>query len=173
MRTLRPGGEFIEQARAILQNERVRLARLLGEHELVLVGGSCAHDTLTKGDVDLHLRVPAGDFDQTVTVLRDVYQVVHPEIWQESLATFAVRAALPTGVAVTRVGSEHDLRFSRSWQLLAADRDLLSAYNAMKLECQGDDREYERRKSAFFDMLLDRWPDHPAGGAAASRPRAS
>jgi len=84
MRRLRPGGEFIEQARAILQNERVRLAGLLGEHELVLVGGSCAHDTLTKGDVDLHLRVPAGDFGQTVTVLRDVYQVVHPEIWQES-----------------------------------------------------------------------------------------
>ena len=26
------------------------------------------------------------------------------------------------------------------------------------------DAEYEARKSAFFDMLLARWPDHPAGG---------
>jgi GrpB-like predicted nucleotidyltransferase (UPF0157 family) len=165
MRTLRPGGEVIEQARAILRHERARLAPLLGDHELVLVGGSCAPDALTKGDVDLHLRVPGEDFDTTVAVLRDVYQVVHPEIWQPTLATFAVEAPLPTGVAVTPVGSEHDLRFSRSWQLLAADPDLVDAYNAMKIRYRDDDAEYEARKSAFFDRLLSLWPQHPAGGA--------
>lgn len=165
MRMLRPGGEFIEQARAILESERARLVPLLGEHELVLVGGSCVHGALTKGDVDLHLRVPAGDFAPTVAALRRVYQVVHVEIWQRSLATFAIQAALPAGVAVTPVGSEHDLRFSRSWQLLAADPDLLNAYNEMKLRCQDDSGEYDRHKSEFFDLLVILWPDHPAGGA--------
>lgn len=169
VRILRPGGEFIDQARAILQTEQARLATLLGEHEFVLVGGSCALGALTKGDVDLHLRVPAGDFAPTAAALRGVYQVVHAEIWQLSLATFAVQAALPTGVAVTPVGSEHDLRFSRSWQLLVADPDLLNAYNVMKLRYRDDSGEYERHKSAFFDMLLDLWPDHPAGGAQVER----
>jgi hypothetical protein len=162
---LRPGGEFIDQARAILLTEQARLATLLGEHELVLIGGSCALGALTRGDVDLHLTVHAADFAPTVAALRGPYQVVHAEIWQLSLATFAVPAALPTGVAVTPVGSEHDLRFSRCWRLLAADADLLNAYNAMKLRCRDDGGEYERHKSAFFDMLLELWPDHPAGGA--------
>jgi GrpB-like predicted nucleotidyltransferase (UPF0157 family) len=162
--SLRPAGEVIGQARAILQRERARLAPLLGDHELFLIGGSSVDGALTKGDVDLHLRVPPEAFDRTVTVLRGVYRVVHPEIWQASLATFAIEAALPGGVAVTPAGSEHDLRFTRTWQLLAADPDLLSAHNAVKLRCESLGEEYERQKSAFFDMLVEIWPEHPAGG---------
>ena len=159
-RTLRPGREFLEDARAILAGERARLAALLaGEHELVLVGGSSLPDTLTKGDVDLHLRVPAEDFGPAVIALRGIYRVVHPEIWQDSLATFAVPAALPAGVAVTPVGSAHDLRFRRSWQLLAAHPELVEAYNATKLRYRDLPDLYERHKSAFFDLLL---ADHSA-----------
>ena len=161
---LRPASEVIGPARAILERERARLAPLLADHELILVGGSSVPGALTKGDVDLHLRVPPDAFDQTVTVLRGVYQVVHPEIWQASLATFAVEAPLPAGLAVTPAGSEHDLRFTRTWQLLAADPDLLSAHNAVKLRCENLGGEYERQKSAFFDRLVEIWPDHPAGG---------
>jgi len=92
---------------------------------------------------------------------------VHMEIWQATLATFAVEAPLPAGLAVTPAGSEHDLRFTRSWQLLAADPDLLSAHNAVKLRCENLGGEYERQKSAFFDKLVEIWPDHPAGGLRA------
>ncbi len=155
VRPLLPGSVFIADARAILAHERARLATLLGgqDHELVLVGGSSLPDTLTQGDVDLHLRVSREDFGRTVEVLRGVHQVVHPRIWQETLATFAVEAALPTGVAVTPVGSEHDIRFSRGWQRLAADPGLVAAYNAMKVRCRDDPDEYERQKSLFFDMV--------------------
>ncbi len=154
---LRPGSEFINDARAVLAAERTRLAGLLGgEPELVLVGGSSVPAALTKGDVDLHLRVPAAEFDRTVALLRGVYQVVHPEIWQETLATFAVPAALPAGVAVTPADSVHDVRFRRSWQLLAADPQLVEAYNTMKLRHRDRPEEYERHKSAFFDMLVAR-----------------
>ena len=153
---LRPGSEFIVTARAVLAHEQTRLESLLGEHELVLVGGSSVPAALTKGDVDLHLRVPAAGFGPTVTALREIYAVVHPEIWQESLATFEVPdAPLPTGVAVTPVGSEHDTRFRLGWQLLAADPALVDAYNAMKLRHRDRPEEYEQRKSAFFDMLMD------------------
>jgi hypothetical protein len=165
---LRPASEVIGQARAILERERARLAPLLNGHDLLLVGGSSVAGALTKGDVDLHLRVAPEDFDRTVTVLRGVYQVVHPEIWQATLATFAVEAPLPTGVAVTPAGSGHDLRFTRSWQLLAADPELLSAHNAVKLRCENLGAEYERQKSAFFDHLVEIWPDHPAGGGRPS-----
>jgi GrpB-like predicted nucleotidyltransferase (UPF0157 family) len=151
--SLRRGSDVIEQARAILAAERARLAGLLGEHELILLGGSSVPGALTKGDVDLHLRVPPADFDRAVAALRGVHLVVHPEIWQDTLATFAVEAALPTGIAVTPAGSEHDVRFTRGWHRLATDPALVAAYNAMKLRYWGRGEEYERQKSAFFDAL--------------------
>ena len=155
MSDLRPGADFIDTARAILQHERDRLAVLLPHpHELVLVGGSSLPQALTKGDADLHLRVPVSAFPPVVTALSDIYEVVHPEIWQTTLATFAVEAALPAGMAVTPAGSEHDRRFTRSWQRLNADPALVLAYNDLKVRHRDDPDEYERQKSAFFDSLV-------------------
>ena len=150
MTTLRPAEDFIADGRRILAAVQARLAPLLPPHELTLTGGSSVPGALTKGDVDLHLRVAPEDFARTVGVLRGLYPVVHPEIWQGTLATFAVPAELPTGLAVTPAGSEHDVRFRRTWQLLAAHPDRLAEYNAVKLGA-GD---YEAAKSAFFDRLL-------------------
>ena len=155
MYDLRPGAVFLDMARVILRLERDRLAVLLpNPHELVLVGGSSLPLALTKGDVDLLLRVPVDAFPQVVNALNEIYEVVHPEIWQTTLATFAVEAALPTGMAVTPAGSEHDLRFTRSWQRLAADPALVVAYNDLKVRHRDNPGEYERQKSAFFDSLV-------------------
>jgi hypothetical protein len=152
---LRPAAGLRCAALAILAAERGRLAALgLPPHELELTGGCSVDGALTKGDVDLHLRVDRASFDAVVAALRGVYEVVLPEIWQPgALATFAVPgAALPTGVAVTPVGSAHDVRFRRSWALLRADPELLAAYNAVKVA--GPD--YEEAKSTFFDRLMDK-----------------
>jgi hypothetical protein len=145
---LRPAADLLDAATAILAAEQTRLAPLLAPPwELVLTGGSSVAGAMTRGDVDLHLRVEPGTLAACVAVLRGCYDVVHSEIWQDTLATFEVPCApLRTGVAVTPVDSVHDLRFRRSWELLAADPDLLAAYNAMKL-AGGD-------KSAFFDRLM-------------------
>jgi GrpB-like predicted nucleotidyltransferase (UPF0157 family) len=152
---LRPGADFIDAANEILERERARLAGLIPTtHELLLVGGSSIPAALTKGDVDLHLRVAPPTFSAVVVALTDVYDVVHPEIWQPTLATFTVAARLPTGVAVTPAGSGHDRRFTRTWQRLAADPSLVAAYNTIKIQARADPDAYERRKSAFFDEVV-------------------
>jgi GrpB-like predicted nucleotidyltransferase (UPF0157 family) len=151
MQPLRPAETVIDDARRIAAQVGARLAPLLPPHELTLTGGSSAPGALTKGDVDLHLSVAPADFAATVTTLRSLYRVVHPEIWQDTLATFAVDADLPTGIAVTPRGSEHDRRFRRAWDLLRADPALLAQYNAVKA---GDAEGYEDRKSAFFTRIV-------------------
>ena len=164
---LRPAEDFLDQAVTIAAVERERLRALGVEGQLQLTGGSSVAGALTRGDVDLHLRVPPAAFAEVVALLGSRYLVVHSEIWGATLATFTVPAALPTGIAVTPAGSEHDLRFTRTWQLLAADPALLEEYNAVKLAAAGDgDRGYEDRKSAFFDRLLALWPTHETGGPA-------
>ena len=161
MEPLRPAETVIADARRIAAEVGARLAALLPAHELTLTGGSSVPGALTKGDVDLHLTVAPADFAATVTALRALYRVVHPEIWQDTLATFAVDAQLPTGIAVTPAGSEHDHRFRRAWELLRADPALLAEYNAMKA---GSAAGYEERKSAFFTRLVS------GPGPRAARP---
>lgn len=157
MTNLRRAGEIQQRARVILATERERLAPLLPPHELRLTGGTSVATALTKGDVDLHLRVDDVSFRATVAALRRLYVVVHRHIWTDTLATFSVPASLPTGVAVTPIGSEHDVRFLTTWQLLSSRPDLLAEYNAVK---QAAGADYEARKSAFFDQLV-RDAGHP------------
>jgi hypothetical protein len=160
-------------ARAVFAAQRRRLRHLGVPGELLLVGGCCVSGALTRGDVDLHLRVPPDAFAHAVNLLRDHYPVVHPEIWTTTLATFDVPPGAPgdppAGLAATPLASEHDLRFTRSWQLLAADPALLAEYNAAKLagESDVDGPGYEALKSAVFDRLVELWPRHPAGGGRA------
>ena len=162
-RALRWSDGVLPAARAVLATERARLRDAGVPGDLVLVGGSSVRGALTRGDVDLHLRVPADRFGAAVALLRPLYAVVHPEIWAPTLATFTVSAPLPAGLAATPLGSPHDLRFTRTWALLAADAGLLAEHNAVKSEAAGlGEEEYERRKSAFFDRVVAAWDSpHP------------
>jgi GrpB-like predicted nucleotidyltransferase (UPF0157 family) len=160
---LLPAEQIRDQALEILRTQRdwLRLHGIAGN--LKLIGGSSVPGALTKGDVDLHLTVPAEAFASTVAELERSLRVVHPEIWCPTLATFSVSAALPTGLAVTPLGSEHDVRFTRTWHLLATDPVLLAEYCALKIAHDGEP-EYEQEKSAFFDRLVELWPPDTAGG---------
>ena len=160
----RPARELLADAAAIAERERRRLARLVPAGELVLTGGTSLPDALTGGDVDLHLRVPEADFASAVVALKRLYRSVHPEIWSRTLATFEVpEAPLPTGIAVTPMGSEHDVLFTRSWALLASDRRLLEGYNAMKRRHAGGSAEaYTASKAAFFAALMERRDERAA-----------
>ncbi len=151
---LRPSSELLVLAQFVLEREQLRLAALT-TGQLVLTGGSSVPGALTVGDIDLHLRVDPADFAESVARLREVYDSVHPEIWTESLATFAVSGEA-VGIAVTPVGSVHDRRFSEAWRRLRADPDALNAYNRMKRDHAGDvDADYLAAKAHFFNRLAD------------------
>ena len=126
--------------------------------ELVLTGATSVPGALTRGDVDLHLRVSPEDFASAVTALGAVYPVGSPHSWAETLAVFDVPGPRATGLAVTPLGSPHDVRFRTTWQVLRDSPELLAELNAVKRACAGTDA-YEDRKSAFFSFLLDR-PAH-------------
>ena len=164
-----PASAGLPRARAILDRETERLRDISGA-TLELTGGSSVAGALTGGDVDLHLRVPPKAFEAAVALLRDRYEVVHPEIWSASLATFRVPGDDLVGVAVTPIGSEHDERFRRAWDRLRADPGALAAYNAMKqAHAESDDAEYLAAKAGFFEDLdrRERPPD-PHGPVEAA-----
>lgn len=151
--------KLLPEARGIADEQAERLRSLVPDGELILTGGSSVHDALTRGDIDLHLRVPEPRFAAAVEALRTICDVARPEIWAGTLATFTDRDDPRVGIAVTPIGSAHDRRFVRSWERLREDAGALEAYNAMKRAHAGGDRAaYEREKAAFFDRLVARDP---------------
>lgn len=123
--------------------------------ELRLTGALSVPGVLTRGDVDLHLRVPPALWQHAIALLRDHLETVHPDIWCDTLATFALPAAVPAGLAATPIGSEHDVRFTRTWQLLADDPARVAELNALKATAWAvSAREYEVQKGAFIERLL-------------------
>ena len=145
---------LLRRARAILGRERRRL-RGMTRGELVLTGGSSIPGAVTRGDIDLHLRVDPAEFESVIRQLSTVYDVVHPDIWSRTLATFAV-AGEDTGIAVTPIDSEHDRRCTKAWRRLRAEPGVLDAYNRMKLEhATSDERTYLAAKGRFFERLAD------------------
>ena len=135
---------------------RDRVAAELGSlgvpGELELTGATSVPGALTKGDVDLHLRVPPDHFEETVRRLRTAYPVGSPSAWATTLAVFDLPGDRPTGLAVTPCGSEHDVRFVTCWAEIRRRPDLLAEYNDLK-RTASDEADYEERKSAFFTAV--------------------
>jgi ribosomal protein S18 acetylase RimI-like enzyme len=135
---------------------REEVARSLTEHgvpgELLLTGGSSLPGVLTKGDIDLHLRVAAAEYAGAVARLSGLYPIGSPHAWSGTLAVFDVPRARATGLAVTPVGSEHDVRFRSTWRTLRRHPELLEEYNAVKTAAWGSSR-YDEQKSAFFTSI--------------------
>jgi len=152
--------DLLDEARRV----RAEVARLLHglavPGELVLTGGASLPGLLTKGDIDLHLRVAARAYGDAVARLGRTFPVASAHAWADTLAVFQVPAPRAVGLAVTPLGSEHDQRFQRTWQALAGSPRLRAEYNALKTATPGTD-EYERRKSDFFSDVV-RGPDLPS-----------
>jgi GrpB-like predicted nucleotidyltransferase (UPF0157 family) len=152
-------GELVESDGLLADAAQVRdavaaaLAALGVPGELVLTGGCSVPGTLTRGDVDLHLRVDPEAFSDVVDRLRTAYPVASAHAWASTLAVFDVPGRHPTGLAVTPVGSEHDERFRATWRVLRRDPGLLAEYTALKAATAGTP-EYEVRKSEFVSRVV-------------------
>ncbi len=119
-------------------------------------GGTSLSEALTKGDLDIHVRVPAEDFASARDALAQIYERYCLEMWTPGFATFVMpNAPIPTGVAPTAIGSGHDRRFVAAWERLAREPRLLCEYNTLKRKHEGtaNYEGYRAEKSAFFTRI--------------------
>jgi GrpB-like predicted nucleotidyltransferase (UPF0157 family) len=96
--------------------------------------------------------------------LAQAYASHCPDMWTVGFATFVAEdTAIPTGVALTAIGDEHDQRFVVAWDRLRRDPQLLAQYNTLKLthEHAPAATSYEAEKSAFFSALAGGDPSPP------------
>ena len=153
----RPAHTLSGPIRQAFAEERSRILSLLPRAEVLHTGATLVPAALTLGDLDIHVRVSADEFFRASDTLAGAYARYRTELWTPEFATFVVpNASIPTGVALTAVGGEHDQRFVLAWDRLSREPQLLEELNALKLtyEETHDAASYESAKSAFFSALV-------------------
>lgn len=153
---IRPAAEIAASVAEAFGAQRARIARLLPRAEVEHVGSTAIPGALTKGDLDVLVRVPAERFETAVAALCGLYAIHQPQNWTPTYASFTDDTSRepPVGVQLVVAGSADDALFAPFRDAMIADPALLAQYNAMKLRFDGTDyAEYTDAKHAFIASL--------------------
>jgi len=151
--------EIHEAADAAAAEHRRRILARLPGAEIHHVGATAVPGALTKGDVDLAVRVEREELAPTQAELGVLYAIHQPENWTPTYASFIDPEASdpPVGVQLVVRDSPDDLLFVALRDLLRSDPDLLAAYNAFKREHEGTSYAvYTEAKERFWEPVLAR-----------------
>jgi GrpB-like predicted nucleotidyltransferase (UPF0157 family) len=125
--------------------------------EVEHVGATAVPGALTKGDVDLLVRVGEPCFSTAVEALRRQYAIHQPRNWTPTLASFKApdAAGLAVGIQLVVAGSDADAFFGPFRDALIDSPALLAEYNQLKLRLDGLDYEqYTEQKGEFIERVL-------------------
>ncbi len=155
--SLQSADQLRPQVERILRGVMAQLRALVPDAELHHIGATALPGALTKGDVDVLLRVPAPRFSAAVAALRPYFAVKQPDNWTAGFASFGDDTGheLPLGVQVVAEESASDfLLFLRDY--LSAHAEALAEYNRLKAAhaAEGPDA-YWRAKDVFLSRILD------------------
>ncbi|MGP3561351.1 GrpB family protein [Geobacillus sp. BK01] len=144
-----------ERAERVFSEHQERILRLLPKADVQHVGSTAIPNSLTKGDVDLQVRVPESMFAEAIEKLSTLYKVNEGSVRTDSFCAFYDETAdLPLGVQLTAIGSELDLFWKFRDVLLANDRYRVE-YDELKKQYEGKNmEEYRQAKQRFFGRLM-------------------
>ena len=136
------------------------LQTLLDTTEIEHVGGSSVKGAITKGDLDIQVRISATNLEQIIQKLDTRFERKRAELWNEHFAIYAdQRSPLKVDIMVTVIGSPYD-NFHRIRDVLQSNRDLLEEYNNLKVYHPNSSYdEYTENKKGFFGKILREYLD--------------
>jgi GrpB-like predicted nucleotidyltransferase (UPF0157 family) len=148
------------QLREHLAQVSAQLARLLPRAEFHHIGATAIPGAVTKGDVDVLLRVDAAEFPHAVDCLRQRFAIKQAKNWTAVFASFGDDSSFPfpLGVQLVIRESEADI-FLFLHEYLSADTKSLAEYNRIKEEAAplGADAYWEA-KNRFLSQILSSRP---------------
>jgi GrpB-like predicted nucleotidyltransferase (UPF0157 family) len=153
----RPEQANREAVAKAFDEHRAVIEALLPAAEVEHIGSTAVPGALTKGDLDLLVRVPEGRFDSAHAALRNRYAVDQPQKWTSRFASFKQEPAgeIPVGVQLVVAGGTDDALFVAWRDRLRADPDLLERFNAFKRGQVGaDPDDYIEAKAQFIEAVI-------------------
>jgi len=154
---IRRADEVHDVAEAVVEAHRRVVLELVPRAEVEHVGATAVPGALTKGDVDVLVRVGELEFPAAVEALSRRYAIHQAHNWTPALASFTDPDAvdLPVGIQLVVTGSEADRFFGPFRDALIGSDALLAEYNALKLRLDGLEYErYTELKAQFIERVL-------------------
>lgn len=164
--TFRNSDDVCAEAERLFGEQREILARLISGADIQHIGGTAVPGLLTKGDLDINVRVSQNDFLADVEILRKNYVINQPENWTNAFASFKddTSFALPLGIQVTVIGSPDD-HFVKHRDALRNNPALVEEFNKLKRTFDGKSMaSYREAKDKFLKSIPTETPARPAGG---------
>ena len=154
---IKPEEDLRELANATFDEHRRAVLALIPSADVEHVGATAVPGALTKGDVDVLVRVGEPEFAEAVEVLRCRYAIHQPYNWTPTLASFTAPAAAGLGVGIQLVveGSDADGFFGPFRDALINSPALLTEYNRLKQRLDGlGYQRYTDQKGEFIERVL-------------------
>lgn len=149
----RPMEDIRHIADAEFEKRKQQLLELMPYADVQHVGSTSIPGALTKGDLDIQVRVAEGEFEAAKALLRKYFRPNHEyEIWSESFASFEDydNIDIPLGIQLTIKDSVYD-EFHLVRELFRSSPELLERYNELKRSVDGRPySEYRKRTRDFF-----------------------
>lgn len=149
--------EFKQMADSLFNQEKRRLQLFVYDADIQHIGGTAVPELLTKGDLDINVRVKQEDFILTIENLKKIYAVNQPENWTNTFASFKDDNSfeLPLGVQVTVINSPQDF-FVKHRDTLLNNPKLVKDFNELKNDYEGKDMDSYR--TAKMEFLVKNFP---------------
>lgn len=144
--------EVSEKVSALFDAEKTKLSELFPHADIQHIGGTSVPGTISKGDLDINVRVATDDFNSTTEKLKTIYEINQPNNWTVGFSSFKDDSR-DLGVQVTVIGSPDDC-FVAQRDYLRAHPEKIAELNQLKERFEGKSMdEYRKEKGAFFEGL--------------------
>jgi len=132
------------------------------------IGATAVPGCLTKGDLDIVVRVPAEDFEEADTALASRFSRNAGSVRTTDFSAFEDASRHPhLGIQLAAIDGPYDV-FHLFVEALQASPNLVAAYNALKRRHDGGEMTvYRSAKDAFIEKVL---ADIRSGARADYRP---
>ncbi len=121
------------------------------------IGSTAIPDSLTKGDLDVNVRVAKENFTVSVDTLKKMYEINQPHNWTPTYASFKddTGLSMPFGIQLTVIGSPDDVFISQR-DILLNRPDLVEKLNKLKVQFEGKSMdEYRKAKGVIFTEMIN------------------
>lgn len=147
--------KFKGRAEEVFLKERKRILRVIPNADIQHIGSTAIPGSLTKGDLDIQIRVKQKDFEKAQKALSRMYKPNKGNPPTKTYASFKDNGAkVPLGVQLAVIGSKED-NFMVLRDALMSNKKHLKAYNELKNRYQGKSmRKYRKAKSKFVEEIL-------------------
>jgi GrpB-like predicted nucleotidyltransferase (UPF0157 family) len=150
-----PEENFRDGVERLFRRVEARLRSLVPNADIQHVGSTAIPGSLTKGDLDVQVRVAAADYAAARARLAEAYAINEGGFAADDATSFEDYSGQPAlGVHLTVAGGGGDIQ----WQfrdLLRASSDLRSEYDRLKERYHGGSmEEYRTAKAVFVTRVL-------------------